>query len=550
MTDRKFPTPEEIQKEFEEFVKKRFGGSVQVLSRDLGGGAESDGNLNQDATNMRAEDGEKATDQTGSHPLDDIRNFDKKPTEIKAYLDRFVIKQSEAKKALAIAVCDHYNHVTSELNQTWDDRTEADPTQEVSASPFSKQNVLLLGPTGVGKTYLIRQLAKFIGVPFVKADATRFSETGYVGANVDDLIRDLVSQAGGDTELAQFGIVYLDEADKLAASSSSQVKDVSGRGVQFGLLKLMEESEVDLSNGNDMRSQMQAIMDYQRKGKVEKKVINTRNILFIVSGAFHGLSEIIAERLNKRSIGFAAGETAAIPNEELLGEARTEDFITYGFEPEFIGRLPIQVACHHLDETDLVSILQNSEGSLLKQYEAAFAAYDIGISFTEGALYRIANLAASQKTGARALMTVCERLLRQFKFELPATEVKQLQVDEALIDNPDLALRKLLENPETAEQQSKRQEVRTAEQEFERQHHLRVCFDRPATARLIGLATKQGRSIAETVNEILSSYEHGLKLIEQLTGQKQFDFGTEVIDDPKNTLEKLIRKSYQAPLIH
>ena len=210
--------------------------------------------------------------------------FDLKPKEIKQYLDRYVIKQDEAKKALAIAVCDHYNHV----RECHEDPTAAD-------ADYSKQNIVILGPTGVGKTYLIRHIAKLIGVPFVKADATRFSETGYVGANVDDLIRELVTQAEDNLELAQYGIIYLDEADKIATPPNIIGRDVSGRGVQIGLLKLMEETEVDLRAGNDVASQMRAAMEFQKSGKVEKEVINTRHILFIISGAFTGMTRYYQE---------------------------------------------------------------------------------------------------------------------------------------------------------------------------------------------------------------------------------------------------------------
>ena len=188
--------------------------------------------------------------------------FDLKPKEVKQYLDRYVIKQDDAKKALAIAVCDHYNHVR-----------EVHENPKVADTDYSKQNVVMLGPTGVGKTYLIRHIAKLIGVPFVKADATRFSETGYVGANVDDMIRDLVTQADDDIELAQYGIIYLDEVDKIATPPNIIGRDVSGRGVQIGLLKLMEETEVDLRAGYDAASQMQAMMEFQQKGKVEKRII-------------------------------------------------------------------------------------------------------------------------------------------------------------------------------------------------------------------------------------------------------------------------------------
>ena len=185
----------------------------------------------------------------------------------------------------------------------------------------------MLGPTGVGKTYLIRHIAKLIGVPFVKADATRFSETGYVGANVDDLIRELVTQAEDNLELAQYGIIYLDEADKIATPPNIMGRDVSGRGVQIGLLKLMEETEVDLRSGNDVASQMRAAMEFQKSGKVEQEVINTRHILFIISGAFTGIADIIKKRMHQSKIGFNAQITSQTDGDSTVFRGRyTERF--------------------------------------------------------------------------------------------------------------------------------------------------------------------------------------------------------------------------------
>ena len=211
-------------------------------------------------------------------------------------------------------------------------------------------------------------------MPFVKADATRFSETGYVGANVDDLIRELLSQADDNLELAQYGIIYLDEADKIATPPNIIGRDVSGRGVQIGLLKLMEETEVDLRAGNDVASQMRAVMEFQKRGKVEKEVINTRHILFIISGAFTGMEKIIKKRMHQSRIGFSADvvsqkdETA-----EYLEHVTPKDFIDFGFEPEFIGRLPVHVICNELAVDDLLYILKHSEGSIIRQYENAFS---------------------------------------------------------------------------------------------------------------------------------------------------------------------------------
>ena len=371
MTDKKIPKPEDIQKEFEDFIQNRFGKSVQIIAQDFSSAF---------AKNKEAKKEDSNKQQSAEDNKQEI-SFDLKPQDIKIYLDRFVIGQDEAKKALSIAVCDHYNQIISQQNS-------ADKT---TAEFYAKQNVLILGPTGVGKTFLIKQIAKLIGVPFVKADATRFSETGYMGANVDDLIKDLVNQADGNIEKAQYGIVYLDEADKLAAAYGHQGRDVSGRGVQLGLLKLMEETEVDLKSGQDPASQMQAFLDMQQKGRVEKQIINTKNILFIVSGAFTGLDEIIEKRLNKNSIGFKQKQDRNAPTPTLLNEAATADFIKYGFEPEFVGRLPIRVACNPLTEEMLYEILRNSEGSIINQYIQSFQTYGIEAQFTDEALKSIAK---------------------------------------------------------------------------------------------------------------------------------------------------------------
>ncbi len=521
MADKKIPTPEEIQKEFEDFVRTRFGGAVQVFTQSYGPDTP-----NTDAANT--------VKSQSAEPINaDIFNFNLKPKEVKAYLDRFVIKQDEAKKALSIAVCDHYNQIARQRRNKQEDYE------------YTKQNVLLLGPTGVGKTYLIKQIAKLIGVPFVKADATRFSETGYVGSNVDDLVKDLVSQANGNIEAAQYGIVYVDEADKLA-SSPGEGRDVSGRGVQFGMLKLMEETEVDLTAGNDPRSQMQAIMEMQKKGRIDRKVVNTKNILFIVSGAFSGLEDIVRRRLAQTSIGFGSAKEREQSSGEIFERATTQDFVEFGFEPEFIGRLPIKVACHHLAKADLFDILKNSEGSILKQYIGAFQEYGVDITFQDEALLKIAELAESEKTGARALSTVCESILREYKYELPSSEVKVLDVNAKLIANPANHLKDLLNDPWFGQTEIPVQKIYDYFNQYKATHDLSLSLSLEAARAVTNEAVRRDLPLEDLLDDLLSGYEHGLALINQTTGEASFHLGPEFVEAPKRTLEKLVTECFRA----
>jgi len=357
-------------------------------------------------------------------------SFNLKPADIAKHLNRFVIGQREAKKVLSVALCDHFQHVRLTL--------------EGNSAPFyQKQNVLLLGPTGVGKTHLIRSAAELIGVPFVKADATKFSETGYVGGDVDDLVRDLLRRAGGDVKKAEHGIIYLDEVDKLATRGESGGRDVSGRGVQTNLLKLMEDGDVPVVSPNDMTGQLQSAMSAMRGGgALQPETINTRHILFIVSGAFSGIDQIIKRRLTAAATGTTKIDRLSV--DQTLGQLTTADVISYGLEPEFIGRLPVRVACHGLDTDDLFDVLRKSESSLIHQYERAFAAYGIKCEFKDDGLRRLAELAANEQTGARGLMTICERVFRDLKFQLPGSKVKRFAVTAKLVDAPMPELRRLL----------------------------------------------------------------------------------------------------------
>jgi len=458
--------------------------------------------------------------------------FDYKPKDVKAYLDRFVIKQDEAKKVLSVALCDHYHHV----------RVAFEGKEHPN---YAKQNVILLGPTGVGKTYLIRSIADLIGVPFVKADATKFSETGYVGGDVEDLVRDLVRRANGDIKRAQYGIIYIDEIDKIAAAQNITGRDVSGRGVQTNLLKLMEETEVPARAPNDIAGQLQAMMDLTQRGKKQPSTINTRHILFVVSGAFGGLEKIVRKRVRDAHIGFAATAQAIVTDEQVLQHAQTKDFIEFGFEPEFIGRLPVRVVCHHLSVDDLFDILKSSEGSITRQYEQSFAAYGIEVLFREDGLRRIAEQAADEKTGARGLMTVCERIFRDFKFELPSTLVKRFLVNRDLVDDPSAELRKLLEEHKQQERHVMTQLVHDFAQRFNEAHQLAVRFTEEAAEKVVSLALEQGRPVRDVCAERFKDFQFGLKLIFQNTGQKEFTIDPVVVDAPDKTLSEWVVASYR-----
>ena len=424
-------------------------------------------------------------DLSRDEKLDSIRSFDRRPKEIRDYLDRFVIKQEQAKRVLSVAVCDHYNHVRRCLADATADQAE-----------YVKPNVLLLGPTGVGKTFLMRNVAKLIGVPFVKADATKFSETGYVGYDVDDLVRDLVKSADGDVELAQFGIIYIDEIDKIASEASRSGRDVSGRGVQINLLKLMEETEVNLQSPQDMMGQMKAFMEMQKGGKAQKSSISTKNILFIVSGAFDQLAEDVKKRLDLNRIGFGSaeeGDAAERPVSSFLSKAETRDFINYGFEPEFVGRLPVRVSCDELTKEDLAQILLSSEGNVLEQYRDDFGGYDIKFNISADAIEKIAELAAHEKTGARGLVTILERTFRDFKFELPSTPIRTFSVDGELIEDPQSSLTQLMEENREQLDDSMLEDVDRFTTSFKRDYGYELKFRKPAKVAVVKEAMASNR---------------------------------------------------------
>ena len=283
-SDSKVPDQKELEKELNEYLGKKYGDRIRLVVPML-------------FPKPQTEEVLKEEKELGEGKKRKI-NFDLKPEELEAFLNDYIIRQEEAKEILATKVCTHFNRI--KFTEMTKGRNRYEGVGHI------KNNILMVGPTGVGKTYLIKLIAKKIGVPFVKGDATKFSETGYVGGDVEDLVRDLVYEANGDIELAQYGIIYIDEIDKIASSNNLIGPDVSRTGVQRALLKPMEETEVDLKVPHDPISQLEAIEHYRKTGKREKRTINTKYILFIMSGAFNGLEEIIKKRLNREGIGFGA----------------------------------------------------------------------------------------------------------------------------------------------------------------------------------------------------------------------------------------------------
>lgn len=515
--------PEEITRKLEDFIKNSLGG--QVLFTKMEGPGIQTGEPSKDLPDEAAQEEDR-----GKH-----FEFRYKPAEIKAHLDRFVIRQDEAKKVLSTAVCDHYHHA-----RMLEEHRKQDSTERLE---FSKQNVLIVGPTGVGKTYLVKHIAELIGVPFVKADATKFSETGYVGGDVDDLVRDLVSKANGDVPLAEHGIIYIDEIDKLASRGTGG-RDVSGRGVQTTLLKLMEETEVPLYAPNDMRSQMQMMFD-TRKGRTGRETINTRNILFVVSGAFSGLDKLIEKRAKQGSIGFGAPAKREETAGEILRKSETRDFIDYGFEAEFIGRLPVRVVCDELSADDLFAIMKNSEGSLIRQYEREFAAYGIKAAFEDDAMRRVAAVAEKEKTGARGLVTAWEKVLREFKFELPSLGLPLLTVNAELIDDAEGALERCRVEAASLHSDGRAEEVLAFSRQFEEEHGLALHFEPDAIHAILARATREGSSVGPLCEKLFKDFPFGLQLVARGSGRKSFVIGADAIAQPDRFLSDLVVASYR-----
>ncbi|TBV81487.1 MAG: AAA family ATPase [Desulfobulbaceae bacterium] len=579
-----FPDQKELEREISAYLSNKYGRRVRIVSTGQFPLTNEDDNEGVSLT----------TEEPAFH-------FDLPPEELINHLDQYVVGQDEAKAILATKICTHFNRISRSL---------ARPGGKSGGRNVgrTKNNVLLIGPTGVGKTFLIKLIARYIGVPFVKGDATKFSETGYVGGDVEDLIRDLVRESDNNLQRAQFGIIYLDEIDKIASGGELQRGlDVSRSGVQRALLKPMEETEVEMRVPHDPVSMIEAMEHYRLTGKRRRQSINTRHILFIMSGVFDGLEKIVQRRLQQRSIGFESTVAAAMLNPgTFLAKVKAEDLVTYGFEGEFVGRLPVVAVLAGLSEDDLYAILSNPNSTVVIGKKQDFRAYGIDLRFTDEALRQIAALAALERTGARALVSVTERVLLHFERRLPSSDIHHLVVDAQLVADPTAVLTKLFKDVDYrrlhVEQCAKLAEVelqgmmdficdklgdymdchdvlltperlrmmaldvegedlepREVCQRFvgliglinERAHKISVhcgltlSFSEGAMDRILARHPRNKASVNQVCDQVLQTMEHGLRLLSQRSKTVELLISAAGIDAPDNFIDQAVSKAFK-----
>ena len=575
----KLPGQKELEKELSDYLSKKYGRQIKVL------------------TPMRVSQTQEIQESKQESSGVDGIEFGMKPEELEHYLNQYVIRQDEAKAILATKICTHYNRIKFESGKT---RSGAD-----RMVGRIKNNIILIGPTGVGKTYLVKLIAQKLGVPFVKGDATKFSETGYVGGDVEDLVRDLVTEANDDLELAEHGIVYIDEIDKIASSRNWVGPDVSRTGVQRALLKPMEEGEVDLKVPHDPVSQLQAIEHYRKTGKREKRTVNTRNILFIMSGAFNDLAAIVKNRLQQQGIGFGARIQSKGTDLKFLKETKAEDLIGYGFESEFIGRIPVIAVLESLEVDDLYQILKNPNNPIILAKKQDFRSYGIDIKFRDDALYLLAQMAHEEKTGARGLVSVVEKVLLRYEKSLPSSQIRHLVVTKEVVSSPQQELARILADPDDPERerlyaaiveaekhflrgqvQENQQhylknhpqiftaarlnlileshlsmgmaidslfeeviqlynQIRSFETDFHDEHGLEIRFSEEADSEIMALALQRDTTATAICEEISCDYDYGFKLISDRSGQNRFHLPKKAVVHPALYLEELIREGYR-----
>ena len=573
--DNNLPNARELEREISEFLEKRFGDSVKLV------------------TPVILPDAEPEEDEGRPAGRPSTIAFDMKPEDLIDYLDQYIIKQDDAKAVLATKICTHFNRI----RQAQDRHLASQPVGAI------KNNILMLGPTGVGKTYMIKLIADRIGVPFVKGDATKFSETGYVGGDVEDLVRDLVREADDDIELAQYGIIYIDEIDKIAGSRNMLGADVSRTGVQRALLKPMEETEVELKVAHDPISMIQEIEHYRDTGNRDSHRINTKHILFIMSGAFAGLDDIVSKRMSSRTIGFGGtGNTTREPADRLR-HASTEDLINYGFESEFVGRLPVRAVFGALDADDLHEILKNPNNPIIMGKKLDFAAYGISLVFSDNALKRLAEEASLENTGARGLVSAVERALLVYEKTLPSTGIRHMAVTREAVENayrgaaptmndtpdPDreadfnrLAAAEIKSTADYIRQNRDKLEhkhrfsltrtrielaaefvsrhitdigtaltrvkrlyddVKKLELSFLQKHDINIVLEEDAVDCIVSHHVRDNIALDTVYRQMTEDFSHGLKLVRQRTGRHRFFISRESLEQPEAYVGQMINQS-------